>query len=229
VAFCHGKLTRWGVSVGPPLFDRVIALLIGRTSDVFRTISTEVTKGIVGIGAKKAPPDGRRPGREGKLVQQAQQQTGVLFIIMQQVQPDFIIVVMQSQHAWIMSQHALSPLVQVTQQPSLVISTLHMPMVRLQQQTIMPFIIMQQETIPPASIWQRFCIMAQAWASPQEQVIFMPPVHFSIFMVQRGTISQLLMVGIEPVPPAVVGFIPGIVIPGRSIIIVGDMVESPSN
>jgi hypothetical protein len=128
-----------------------------------------------------------------------------------------------------MSQHALSPLVQVTQQPSLVISTLHMPMVRLQQQTIMPFIIMQQETIPPASIWQRFCIMAQAWASPQEQVIFMPPVHFSIFMVQRGTMSQLLMVGIEPVLPPVVGFIPGIVIPGRSIIIVGDMVESPSN
>lgn len=66
---------------------------------MIRTIGAEVTKGIVGIRAKKIPPDGHRPSREGKLVQQAQQQTGVLFIIMQQVQPDFIIVVMQSQHA----------------------------------------------------------------------------------------------------------------------------------
>ncbi len=37
----------------------------------------------------------------------------MLFIIMQQEQPAFIIMVMQSQQAWIMSQQALSPLVQV--------------------------------------------------------------------------------------------------------------------
>ena len=66
------------------------------------------------------------------------------FIITQQVQPAFIMAVMQSQQAWIMSQQALSPLVQVMQQPSSVISHLHMPMVRLQQQTIMPFIMQQQ-------------------------------------------------------------------------------------
>jgi len=36
---------------------------------------------------------------------QQPQATGVLFIITQQVQPDFIIVFMQSQQAWIIAQH----------------------------------------------------------------------------------------------------------------------------
>jgi hypothetical protein len=55
----------------------------------------------------------------------------MLFIIMQQVQPDFIIAVMQSQQASIIAQQAGSPLVQVMQTPSSVISNLHIPMVRL--------------------------------------------------------------------------------------------------
>jgi hypothetical protein len=58
------------------------------------------------------------------------QHTGVLFIMTQQVQPAAIIVLMQSQQAWIILQHSVSPDVQVTMQPSLVISHLHMPMVR---------------------------------------------------------------------------------------------------
>jgi hypothetical protein len=62
----------------------------------------------------------------------------------------------QSQHAWIMAQQSLSPLVHVMQTPSAVISHLHMPIVRLQQQTIMPFIIMQQLHMPPAIMVQRF-------------------------------------------------------------------------
>ena len=37
-------------------------------------------------------------------------------------------------------------------QPSAVISHLHMPMVMLQQQTIMPFIITQQLHMPPANM-----------------------------------------------------------------------------
>ena len=45
--------------------------------------------------------------------------------------------------------------------------------------------------MPPASMVQRFCIMLHAILSSQVQVIFMPPVHFSIFMVQRGTIRKL--------------------------------------
>jgi hypothetical protein len=76
----------------------------------------------------------------------------VPFIIRQQVQPSLSIVAIQSQQAWIISQHFWSPLVQVTQQPLSVMSHLHMPIVRLQQQTIMPFIIMQQLHMPPASI-----------------------------------------------------------------------------
>jgi hypothetical protein len=140
---------------------------------------------------------------------------------MQQVQPAFRQAAMQSQHPWIISQQALSPLVHVTVQPSLVISHLHRPIVRLQQQTIIPFIMQQQLTIPPAIIEQRFCIIAQAAASGQTQVIFIPSFSFSTFMVQRGTITMFgaivpAAVGI-PAPPIP---IPGIPVAGRSIIIV---------
>jgi hypothetical protein len=111
----------------------------------------------------------------------------------------------------------LSPLVQLTHTPFSVISHLHMPMVMLQVQTDMPFIIMQQLTMPPAIMEQRFCIIVQAALSVQVQVIFIPPLHFSIFMVQRGIISHCAPVGmvamLEPL-------IPGMFIPVRSIIMV---------
>ena len=74
---------------------------------------------------------------------------------------------MQSQQAWIIAQQAGSPLVQVMQTPSSVISHLHMPIVMLQQQTIMPFIIMQQLHMPPAIIVQRFCIIVAVILSSQ--------------------------------------------------------------
>jgi hypothetical protein len=80
----------------------------------------------------------------------------MLFIMTQQVQWACIIALMQSQQAWIMAQQSLSPVVQVRTTPSLLFSHLHMPMVRLQQQTIIPFIIMQQEHIPLAIIMHRF-------------------------------------------------------------------------
>jgi hypothetical protein len=144
----------------------------------------------------------------------------VLFIITQQVQPALSMQLMHSQQAWIISQHFGSPLVQVMQTPSLVMSHLHMPMVRLQQQHIMPFNIMQQLHMPPASMVHRFWTMLQAILSSHEQVIFMPPWHFSTFNVQRGTISQLGMGGMAlgAVIPGIP--IPGIPIPVRSIIIV---------
>jgi hypothetical protein len=122
------------------------------------------------------------------IVSVVPQQMGVLFIMQQQVQPAAIMVLMQSQQAWIILQHSASPEVQVIMQPSLVISHLHRPMVRLQQQTIMPFIMQQHEHMPPWSIMHRFCIMLQAIGSSHEHVIFIPPEHFSIFIVQRGTI-----------------------------------------
>jgi hypothetical protein len=123
-----------------------------------------------------------------------------------------------------MSQQALSPLVHITLQPSLVISHLHMPIIMLQVQTTMPFIMQQQLTIPPAIMEQRFCIMVQAVGSEQVQVIFIPPVHFSILNVQRGTMTMLGDIGAEgaviPEEP-----IPGIPIVGRSIIIVPVMIR----
>jgi hypothetical protein len=70
----------------------------------------------------------------------------------QQVQPAFIIAIIASQQHWIMSQQASSPEVQVMHMPFLVISHLHMPIVRLQDIIIMPFIIIPQLTIPPAII-----------------------------------------------------------------------------
>jgi hypothetical protein len=149
----------------------------------------------------------------------------VLFIIMQQVQPAFIMVLMQSQQAWIISAHLASPLVHVMTQPSLVMSHLHMPMTRLQQQTIMPFIMQQQLHMPPASMLHRFCIMPQAVWSVQVQTIFMPPCIFSNFMVQRGTIGTFMAgapvvvgipmpVGIVPDMPIIVGFIIAVTIFG---------------
>ena len=107
--------------------------------------------------------------------------------------------------------------------PSLVISHLHMPIVMLQVQTIIPFIITQQLHMPPASILHRFCTMPQAILSSQEQVIFIPPLHFSILSVQRGTMSQFMTPGIAVVAPAMGAPIPGILmpciaIPARSII-----------
>jgi hypothetical protein len=144
---------------------------------------------------------------------------------MQQVQPAFIIAAMHSQQAWIISQHLASPLMHVIVQPSLVISHLHMPMVRLHCMTIMPFIIMQQLTMPPDSIVQRFCIIEQATASSHEQVIFIPPVHFSIFMVQRGTIMKFGIAGVAD-GAAIVG-VAGMVMALRSIIIVFGMGYTP--
>jgi hypothetical protein len=132
----------------------------------------------------------------------------------QQQQPALSMQVMQSQQAWIMASQLLSPLVQVTQTPVGVISHLHMPIVRLQVHTDRPFIIMLQLTMPPAIMEHRFCIMVQAALSSQVQVIFIPPLHFSIFMVQRGIISHCAPVGVV---------MPGLVMPGmftlvRSII-----------
>jgi len=128
-------------------------------------------------------------------------------------------VVMQSQQAWIISQQALSPLKQLTQIPSAVISYLHMPMVKVQQHTMAPFIMQQQLHLELAIMLHMFCSMEQAILSSQLQTIFMPPVHFSIFMVQRGIIIPAiagLMAGIPalmPIPmPAAIPEVPGFIV-----------------
>jgi hypothetical protein len=96
---------------------------------------------------------------------------------------------------------------QVTQTPSLVISHMHIPIVMLQQHTMAPFIMQQTLHFELAIIEQRFCSMLQAILSSQTQVIFIPPVHFSIFIVQRGIIM-----------PVMAGFIAGMLAPIPDII-----------
>jgi hypothetical protein len=71
----------------------------------------------------------------------------------------------------------------------------------LHMQQHMPFIIMQQETMPPAIMLQRFCIMAATVLSSHTQVIFIPPAHFSIFMVQRGIIMPDMLEDSEGIIP----------------------------
>jgi hypothetical protein len=133
---------------------------------------------------------------------------------------------MQSQQACSMSQQALSPLVQVMQTPSLVM--VHLQVHIIHWQTTMPFIMQQHEHMPSASILHRFCRAPQETSSSQTQVIFMPPVHFSILIVQRGTIDMAPMLGPMAGMP-VMGMVPvGIepIIMGRSIIIVGCIAKS---
>jgi hypothetical protein len=50
----------------------------------------------------------------------------------------------------------------------------------------MPFIIMQQVTMLPFIIVHRFCSMLADIVSSQAHIIFMPPSHISICIVQRG-------------------------------------------
>jgi len=104
------------------------------------------------------------------------------------MQPAFMQAATQSQQAWHMAQQSSSPLVQVKQTPILVSVHSHLHMLHEQLQTIMPFIMQQQLQPQPASILHMFCKVAAATSSSQVQVILNPPLHFSIFIVQRGTI-----------------------------------------
>ena len=138
--------------------------------------------------------------------------------------------VMQSQQAWHIISHCLSPLVQVMTQPMSVISQVHVHMVMLQQQTIWPFIIMQQPIMPPAFIIIICCSIMAAVLSSQTQVMFMPPGHLLMVIVQRGSIMP--PVG-DIIMPGVIAGIVGIDWPGimpiciiRSLVIIG-FIEAP--
>jgi hypothetical protein len=101
---------------------------------------------------------------------------------------------------------------QVMHTPSFVFSHLQTPMVMLQQHSIMPFIMQQQLHMVPAMAAHRFCNMLAAILSSHEQVIFMPPVHFSIFILQRGTIIMFMagaLVGICAPMPGIIAGMPG--------------------
>src|SRR5262245_38048526 len=96
----------------------------------------------------------------------------------------------------------------------------------------MPLSMAQQLHMPPASMVHRFCTMLQASLSSQEQVIFMPPVHFSTLNVQRGTISQFVPADTPAGAPT--GGVPnpgtpmpGMAVPVRSIITALDIDRTP--
>ena len=123
--------------------------------------------------------EGRRQvvTRHSSLVgfQQPPQQTGVLFIIRQQVQPDFIMVAMQSQQAWIMAEHFGSPEVQVTVQT--LVGHLALAQAHGQVAAAHHHAVHHDAAAAHAagSMVHRFCTMLAAIWSSQTQVIFMPP------------------------------------------------------
>jgi hypothetical protein len=101
-----------------------------------------------------------------------------------------------SQNAWICSQHCLSPLVQVMEQPSLVFSHLQLANAKLHWQQQTPFLQQQHEQQPSHSMRQRFCSAPQATSSSHLQRILQPSCVFSNLIVQRGTTFQFENVGV---------------------------------
>ncbi len=101
------------------------------------------------------------------------------------------------QQAWIMAAQALSPEVQLMQQPSLVYSHLQIPTVKLHWQQGIPFRVQQQLQRPSANMRQRFCSVPRATSSSQRQWILQPLEVFSNSTLQRGSTHQLAVAG-EP-------------------------------
>ncbi|HEX4130935.1 MAG TPA: hypothetical protein VHZ24_12910 [Pirellulales bacterium] len=91
----------------------------------------------------------------------------------------------------------------------------------------MPFIMQQQLHIPPSSILHKFCKAPQATSSSHEQVIFIPPAHFSILIVARGNIDMLLIAGIGIVDAIAAGLPMGAVMARSIIIIALDILHTP--
>jgi hypothetical protein len=83
---------------------------------------------------------------------------------------------------------------------------------------------------PPAIILHRFCSVAALISSSHVQVSFMPPAHFSNFIVQRGTIIIEGVAGaIDGMPPCGIEPVPIEPIIERSNIIVLDILNFSLN
>jgi hypothetical protein len=121
------------------------------------------------------------------------------------MQPAFMQAAMQSQQAWHTAQHASSPLVQVMHTPIFVSVHSHLHMDMQHWHNVMPFIMQQQLHMLPAIILHMFCKVAAAISSSHVQVIFIPPLHFSIFIAQRGTMHICMVPGMAAgtAPPAI--------------------------
>ena len=157
----------------------------------------------------------------------------------QLIQPASIIWLQQSQQAGIILVAMGSPLVQAIVRPLGMFSHLQVAIISAQVQQGIPFIRQQQVHIAPGLIAHRFCIIETAIASSLVQVIFIPPLIFSIFMVQRGIImpgdimpmpDTMLDMGIGIPIPGII-FMPGIIalIIPPSLVIVAMFVSFPSS
>jgi hypothetical protein len=113
---------------------------------------------------------------------------------MQQSQPAFEQAQMQLQHASIRLQQFLSLLVQVKQTPFLTAVHSHSHMHRSHWQTTLPFEVQQKLILPPDRTLHDSCNVAALCSSLQMQMNFIPPLHFSTFIVQQGT---LLLAGVH--------------------------------
>jgi len=133
----------------------------------------------------------------------------MLPIITQHMQPALIISSQQSQQAWIILMALASPLVQVIMTPFAMFSHLQVAIIIAQVQQGIPFSRQLHVHIAPGIMAHRFCIIETAIASSLVQVIFIPSLIFSIFMVQRGIIIPMHMPGIMP-DMGIDMFIPGI-------------------
>jgi len=103
-------------------------------------------------------------------------------------------------------------------------------MAMLHWHIIMPFIMQHMLIMPPAIILHMFCMVAADISSSHLQVSFIPPWHFSIFMVQRGTIHMPMPGIIAGIPDIwLIGIPPDIpiapIIEGRSSIIILDILK----
>jgi hypothetical protein len=144
------------------------------------------------------------------------------------MQPAFMQALRQSQQAWIISQQALSPLVQVMHTPLSIIVHWQLHIAMLHWHIIIPFIMQHRLHIPPAIILHICCKMAAAISSSQVHLTFMPPAHFSIVIVQCGTMHiPGAIAGMPDICP--MGVVPDIpvvpIIADRSNIMVLDITE----
>jgi hypothetical protein len=109
--------------------------------------------------------------------------------------------------------------VQVIVQPSAVISHLQAAMVMEQVIIGMPFIIMQQDIMPPCIMVIMFCIIEHCILSSHIHMIFMPPSHLVMVILQRGIIIMFMGI-IPPIPGIMPAIVPMFISFIRPVIIV---------
>jgi hypothetical protein len=123
-----------------------------------------------------------------------QQHTDVPSMQMLQSQPALMQAQTQLLQASIRLQQFLSPLQQVKQTPFWTAVHSHSHTHRSHWQTTLPFCVQQKLILPPDRTLHDSCSVAACCSLLQVQMNFTPPLHFSTFIVQQGT---LLLTGLH--------------------------------